>query len=104
MAEELAASYRPRHYGDLRWDIDRARARVEETGEAMARYLVGWVIRLYQLLISPLLPPSCRFYPSCSTYAREAITRHSVWRGLRLTGWRLLRCHPFHPGGWDPVP
>jgi uncharacterized protein len=71
--------------------------------KSMARYLVCGVIRLYQLVISPVLPPSCRFYPSCSTYAIQAITRYGVWRGLHLTGWRLLRCHPFHPGGWDPV-
>jgi uncharacterized protein len=71
--------------------------------KAMVRYLVCGVIRLYQLVISPALPPSCRFYPSCSTYAIQAITYYGLWRGLRLTGWRLLRCHPFHPGGWDPV-
>lgn len=102
--EELAARTRPARSGDP-GGISTAPAHgMEEIGEVMARYLVGGIIRLYQLVISPLLPPSCRFYPSCSMYAREAITRHGVWRGLRLTGWRLLRCHPFHPGGWDPVP
>ncbi|HEX2279613.1 MAG TPA: membrane protein insertion efficiency factor YidD [Candidatus Tectomicrobia bacterium] len=69
----------------------------------MARYLLCLVLRAYQLAISPLLPPSCRFYPSCSTYAIQAITRYGLWRGLCMTGWRLLRCHPLHPGGWDPV-
>jgi putative membrane protein insertion efficiency factor len=69
----------------------------------MASSLVCGVIQLYQLVISPVLPPSCRFYPSCSTYAIQAITRYGMWRGLGLAGWRLLRCHPFHPGGWDPV-
>jgi uncharacterized protein len=69
----------------------------------MAGYLVCGAIRFYQLVISPVLPPSCRFYPSCSTYAMQAITRYGLWRGLGLAGWRLLRCHPFHPGGWDPV-
>ncbi|MGE0354925.1 MAG: membrane protein insertion efficiency factor YidD [Gemmatimonadales bacterium] len=62
------------------------------------------MIRLYQLTISPVLPPSCRFTPSCSQYTREAILKYGVlrggWMGLR----RLLRCHPFHPGGYDPVP
>jgi uncharacterized protein len=69
----------------------------------MAGYLVCGAIRFYQLVISPVLPPACRFYPSCSTYAMQAITRYGLWRGLGLAGWRLLRCHPFHPGGWDPV-
>lgn len=102
--EELAARNRPAGSGDPRGISTATAHGMEEIGEVMARYLVGGIIRLYQLVISPLLPPSCRFYPSCSMYAREAITRHGVWRGLRLTGWRLLRCHPFHPGGWDPVP
>ena len=61
------------------------------------------VIAVYQRWISPLLPPACRFEPTCSHYACEAIRRHGVVRG---TGWallRLLKCHPFHPGGFDPV-
>jgi putative membrane protein insertion efficiency factor len=62
------------------------------------------LIRGYQRAISPALPPSCRFTPSCSQYTLEAVERHGVvrggWMGLR----RLLRCHPFHPGGYDPVP
>jgi putative membrane protein insertion efficiency factor len=62
------------------------------------------LLRAYQIGISPLLGPSCRFYPSCSEYAIRAIRRHGVGRGLRLTAARLLRCHPFHPGGFDPVP
>jgi hypothetical protein len=62
------------------------------------------IIRAYKWGISPLLPRSCRFYPSCSSYAVEAIERHGVLRGLTLTVRRLLRCHPFHPGGYDPVP
>ena len=62
------------------------------------------LIRGYQLGISPLLPPSCRYYPSCSAYAIEAFERHGVIRGFYLTVSRLLRCHPFHVGGYDPVP
>ncbi len=62
------------------------------------------IIRIYQVLISPLFPSSCRFAPTCSQYAAEAVSRHGVWRGLGLTLRRLARCHPFHPGGWDPVP
>ena len=58
----------------------------------------------YRRLISPLLPPSCRFYPSCSTYALEAVQVHGALRGSWLTARRLSRCHPFHAGGLDPVP
>ncbi|UQZ91247.1 membrane protein insertion efficiency factor YidD [Deltaproteobacteria bacterium Smac51] len=61
-------------------------------------------IYIYQRLISPLLPPSCRFRPTCSRYAVQAITVHGFWRGSYLTVKRLLKCHPFHPGGYDPVP
>jgi hypothetical protein len=61
-------------------------------------------IRLYQRLLSPLLPPLCRFYPTCSEYAAQAVLAHGPWRGLGLAARRLLRCHPFSPGGYDPVP
>ena len=60
-------------------------------------------IRAYQLIISPWLRPSCRFTPSCSEFARQAIAKYGVARGLVLTTQRLLRCHPFHAGGYDPV-
>ncbi|MHB8069864.1 MAG: membrane protein insertion efficiency factor YidD [Desulfobaccales bacterium] len=63
-----------------------------------------WLIRGYQLLFSPLIPPCCRFAPTCSHYAAEALERYGFWRGLWLSLRRLARCHPFHPGGWDPVP
>ncbi len=62
------------------------------------------LIRAYQLLISPLLPPACRFTPTCSQYSLEAIARYGVLKGGWLSLRRLLRCHPFHPGGYDPVP
>ena len=68
-----------------------------------ARLLTGAVVA-YRRWISPALPARCRFYPSCSAYAQEALTRHGALRGSALTLWRLLRCHPFHPGGFDPVP
>jgi putative membrane protein insertion efficiency factor len=62
------------------------------------------LIRAYQLLISPLFPNCCRFAPSCSQYAAEAFATYGFVKGLGLSLKRLLRCHPFHPGGWDPVP
>lgn len=61
------------------------------------------VIRAYQFCVSPFLPPSCRFVPTCSEYAIDALQQRGVFRGLLLIGARLLRCHPFHPGGYDPV-
>jgi len=62
------------------------------------------LIRTYQVTLSPFLGPSCRFYPSCSEYAYQAIVRHGPVKGLLLAVKRILRCHPFHPGGIDPVP
>lgn len=61
-------------------------------------------IRAYQLVLSPLLGPRCRFYPSCSSYAVTALRVHGPLRGTALALWRLLRCHPWNPGGPDPVP
>ncbi|HZU89010.1 MAG TPA: membrane protein insertion efficiency factor YidD [Stellaceae bacterium] len=66
--------------------------------------LLQGLIRAYQLLLSPLLPPSCRFLPTCSDYACAAIGRHGVCRGLALAAWRLARCHPWGGSGYDPVP
>jgi len=63
-----------------------------------------WLIRGYQLVLSPLHPPSCRFYPSCSAYAVTALARFGLVRGGWLAVRRLLRCHPWNPGGVDPVP
>ncbi|HEY8187842.1 MAG TPA: membrane protein insertion efficiency factor YidD [Pyrinomonadaceae bacterium] len=60
-------------------------------------------LRFYKLVISPFLPPSCRFFPTCSQYATEAISRYGALRGSALALRRLLRCHPFNPGGYDPV-
>ena len=63
------------------------------------------LIRLYQLTFSRLMPPNtCRFYPSCSRYGFEAIRKHGAIKGSLLAGWRVLRCNPFNPGGFDPVP
>lgn len=62
------------------------------------------LIRLYKRLISPLLPPACRFYPTCSEYAAGAIAKHGVIRGSILAAKRLVKCNPLHPGGYDPIP
>ncbi len=69
----------------------------------MTRVLLG-LIHGYKRFISPLLPQACRFYPSCSSYAAEAIERHGAARGVLLAVRRIARCHPLHPGGYDPVP
>jgi putative membrane protein insertion efficiency factor len=61
-------------------------------------------VRLYRRFLSPVLPPACRFHPSCSKYALDALTTHGPFRGSWLAARRLSRCHPFHPGGLDPVP
>lgn len=70
----------------------------------MLTLLLRGLIRCYQLLISPLLPPSCRYLPTCSHYAAEAITTHGPLKGSWLALRRLLRCHPWGAGGYDPVP
>ena len=62
------------------------------------------MIRFYQVCISPLFPPSCRYYPTCSSYALEAIKKYGPWKGSFLAIKRILRCHPFSRGGYDPVP
>ena len=74
----------------------------------MISTLLGASLRLllrgYRWLLSPLLPPACRFHPSCSQYAEEALERYGVWRGGWLAARRLCRCGPWHPGGCDPLP
>ena len=69
----------------------------------MKRAMIA-LVRGYKKYISPLLPPSCRFTPTCSEYAMEAIEKHGAWKGGLLAIWRILRCNPFCKGGYDPVP
>ncbi|WP_078060135.1 MULTISPECIES: membrane protein insertion efficiency factor YidD [Gracilibacillus] len=69
----------------------------------MRRIFIG-IIRFYQRFISPLFPPTCRFHPSCSNYSLECFRRFPVWKAIYLTIKRVIKCHPFHPGGFDPVP
>ena len=77
-------------------------SRAQSTGRG--RRAVTAVIRMYQLFVSPLLPASCRYYPTCSQYMAEAVASHGLARGAGLGVRRILRCHPFHRGGYDPVP
>jgi len=67
------------------------------------RAFVTFCLRFYKRWVSPCLPPACRFEPSCSVYMLQAVEKYGVLRGFRLGLGRLLRCHPFHPGGYDPV-
>lgn len=69
-----------------------------------AVWLLRLPVRVYQLCVSPMMPPSCRHVPSCSEYALEALERHGAVRGSGLAAWRLLRCHPWGSAGFDPVP
>jgi putative membrane protein insertion efficiency factor len=72
-------------------------------GNALSKSLV-YVIQLYRTMISPLRPPSCRFMPTCSQYAVDALGEFGVWRGSWLALVRLVKCGPWHRGGWDPIP
>ena len=83
--------------------VDRVRSVPAGQPGTMARLLLA-LLRLYRRFISPALPPSCRFTPSCSAYAADAIRMHGAARGSWLAARRLLRCGPWHPGGHDPVP
>lgn len=70
----------------------------------LIRQLAVLPVRIYQQTISVVIPPSCRFYPSCSAYAIEAVLRHGLLKGGLLATWRILRCNPWSDGGYDPVP
>ena len=70
----------------------------------MIRRLLVYLVRVYRWLISPMLPPACRFHPSCASYAEEALARHGALRGGWLAARRVCRCGPWNTGGYDPVP
>ncbi len=72
-------------------------------GTLVLRRLCIVLLMIYRACLSPLLGPACRFHPTCSVYAQDAIERYGVFKGLLMAGRRLLKCHPFHPGGVDPV-
>ncbi|WP_083818932.1 membrane protein insertion efficiency factor YidD [Desulfotalea psychrophila] len=69
----------------------------------LPRLFILGLVKVYQYCISPLFPPTCRFTPCCSTYMIQAVEKHGVIRGVALGLWRILRCHPFSKGGYDPV-
>lgn len=68
------------------------------------KWILTFLVRAYQMVLSPMLPPSCRYYPSCSNYAIEAIEKYGAWKGGWMAARRIARCHPLRPGGFDPVP
>jgi putative membrane protein insertion efficiency factor len=70
--------------------------------KAISKILAG-IVRIYQIVISPLFPNTCRYYPSCSEYTRQAIATHGPVKGIGLGAWRILRCNPWSKGGYDPV-
>ena len=79
------------------------RAQRSQTAMLVLAYPLIWLIHLYQAVVSPWLAPACRFTPSCSRYAVEALQKHGVFRGAVMAVKRILKCHPFSAGGYDPV-
>ena len=93
-------------YAGIRWSGQGAEFRVRApiaTGQMMGRIVIA-LLQVYRYALSPLSGPCCRFHPSCSEYGVEAVTRYGCARGVWLTLRRLVRCHPWHRGGYDPVP
>ncbi len=78
--------------------------KIRRATEATAQAVIVGAIKVYQYTLGPLLPMSCRFEPSCSRYALEAVRKYGPWRGSALAFLRIVRCNPLHPGGYDPVP
>lgn len=82
--------------------MDKIRNYIDKIGKLLAKRCIG-LVRFYQKYISPLKGPTCRFYPTCSQYSIEAFKKYGFLKGLYLTIRRVLKCHPFHPGGYDPL-
>jgi putative membrane protein insertion efficiency factor len=101
VAAEQSSSDTNGAYREVMLETYPRRARMRQA--LFDRLMIG-AIRFYQLAISPALPPSCRFYPTCSEYTLQAIAKYGAVKGLWLGVKRIARCHPFHPGGYDPVP
>lgn len=101
MAAEQSSSDAHGAYREVTFETYSQRAQMKQA--LLDRLMIG-AIRFYQLAISPTLPPSCRFYPTCSEYTLQAIAKYGALKGLWLGLKRIARCHPFHPGGYDPVP
>ncbi|NIT35592.1 MAG: membrane protein insertion efficiency factor YidD [candidate division Zixibacteria bacterium] len=78
--------------------------KIQQAIKAVAQAVIVGAIRAYQFTLGPLLPMACRFEPSCSRYALEAVRKYGPWRGSALAVLRIVRCNPLHPGGYDPVP
>ncbi len=94
----MSETHVPPSDSELAWHPDFHLTRLPQT-------LLLALIRLYQLTLSRLMPPNtCRFYPTCSHYGFQAIQKHGVIKGSAMAVWRVLRCNPFNPGGYDPVP
>lgn len=101
MAAEQSSTDTNGAYREVTLEGYSQRTRIKQA--LLDRLMIG-AIRFYQLAISPALPPSCRFYPTCSEYTLQAIAKYGALKGLWLGVRRIARCHPFHPGGYDPVP
>ena len=78
--------------------------RLVSLASTLAAVVALWLLRGYKTWVSPMLPPSCRYQPTCSEYAYEAVEKYGIIKGGRLALWRVLRCNPFGSSGWDPVP
>lgn len=87
-----------------RCESERAEGGLPARPAGLAARLLHGAVRFYQRYLSPLKPPTCRFTPTCSEYTRQALVRYGALCGAWMGARRILRCHPFHPGGYDPVP
>ena len=96
--EEIGVAHCEQHQKDVKQPEEQRADR-----PSGGRMILTFPIRFYRCFISPILPPACRFYPTCSQYALEALERYGMFKGCWLTLKRLSKCHPYHPGGFDPL-